>query len=286
MFILPRNSDEINHPSITIGIKIEREMDYVTLFDEWSFGDFMYTLKHRVNTPWAVARIYPRYNDDYSVVNYYVELRGGSYGSRILEMNEDPLVDNHTPGHQRCVYDSYFGYSMYYKDERYSIPKPYNLSEEDQTHWEESEPTQQFNRDIKFQFTGDCGYDHVKPFVLEKWSIIPKAKQLSMLRARLNRHKRLGDNELHILRVFDNDGTIIVRVSNEKPDEEEAGMGNTPGYQKCVWDYYMGMYAEYNYFHGEWHEHKYPLPEDAVKAIEEANPQSDDELLAIICKYL
>ena len=271
MYILPRTSDDIDHPSITIGIKIEREMEYMTFFDSWSLSDFLYTLKYRVKTCWAISRIEPHYKDgDYSKVSYYIELRGGGYGAHILEMENDPKVGLYTPGYQECYYDEYNGYSMEYKEERFSIPKPYNLTEDDQNHWEESEPTQQFDRDIKFQFTGDCGYDYVRPFVLEKWSIIPKAKQLSMLRARLNRHKRLGDNELHIISVFNDDDTIIVRVSNEKSndwDETEEG-ADTPGFQRYGWEFFDGdspYFEDYMFFHGKWHKTRLPFTEEELE---------------------
>lgn len=290
MYILPRTSDDIDHPSITIGIKIEREMEYMTFFDSWSLSDFLYTLRYRIKTCWAISRVEPHYKDgDYSKVNYYIELRGGGYGAHIHEMENDPKVGLYTPGYQECYYDDYNGYSMEYKGERFSIPKPYNLTEEDQNHWEESTPSQQFDRNIKFLFVDDIGYENMAPFTLEKMSIIPKAKQLSILRAKFNRLRGYSrkKKQLHILSIYNDDnGTVIVRVSNERSSKWDEEGANTPGFQKCSWDFFEPNYVEYNFFHGEWYSHEYPLPEEAIEAIKEENPQSDSELLTTICKYL
>lgn len=273
MYILPRTSDDIDHPSITIGIKIEREMEYMTFFDSWSLSDFLYTLRYRVKTCWAISRIEPHYKDgDYSKVSYYIELRGGGYGARIHEMENDPKVGLYTPGYQECYYDDYYGYSMEYKKERFSIPKPYNLTEDDQNHWEESSPSQQFDHNIKFLFADDIGYEHMTPFTLEKMSIIPKAKQLSILRAKLNRLRGYSrkKKQLHILSIYNDDDTIIVRVSNEKSNgwgETEEG-ADTPGFQRYDWEFFDGdspYFEDYMFFHGRWYKTRLPFSEKELE---------------------
>ena len=134
--LLPYCDDNTDRPHITLSVKIEREADTFVIYDMMTFSSIMYTFKERVGNLFR-SQFCTEYNystGQYSTNSMYVELRGGGYGAEVEKYLNDPTTDKHTPGHQRCYYNTYSEkFYMVYKDEEYEISQPFNLTPEEGT---------------------------------------------------------------------------------------------------------------------------------------------------------
>ena len=76
--------------------------------------------------------------------------------------------------------------------------------------------------------------------------------------------------QLHILSIYNDDDTIIVRVSNKKSNgwgETEEG-ADTPGFQRYDWEFFDGdspYFEDYMFFHGRWYKTRLPFSEKELE---------------------
>lgn len=276
--LLPYINYNDHTPHITVGVKIEREVDYFHIYDMSTFYSLMYTLKHRVGGL-VLSCIEPEtdYETGEVLNSMFIELRGGGYGREVKRYNDDPTSNKYTPGYQGCYYDDYReSFMMRYKDEDYEIPQPFNLTPEEGTRpsrYDDDgnlirpEPTPQFPHNVTVSFGFSDGYNSIPHAHLEAVSTIPKNIQLSRFRARMLHARSCESNTyIHSMKINE-DGDIHIHL--EKDDGwHETSHKTTPGYQCYDWDFCDGeepYFQDRMFYHGRWNYARLPFTEKELE---------------------